>query len=63
VLFNAHHDLIPFRLPDYGASGWLALVDTAHEHGLLPEGTYQPKGIYQLQGRSLALLQQVAPPR
>jgi isoamylase len=63
VLFNAHHDPIPFTLPDYGASGWLALVDTAHEHGLLPEGTYQPKGVYQLQGRSLALLQQITPPR
>jgi isoamylase len=63
VLFNAHHDPIPFTLPDSGASGGLALVDTAHEHGLLPEGTYQPKGVYQLQGRSLALLQQITPPR
>jgi isoamylase len=63
VLFNAHHDLIPFRLPDYAGNGWLALVDTAHEHGLLPEGTYQPNGVYQLEGRSLALLQQIKPPQ
>ncbi len=62
LLFNAHHDAIPFKLPDLGAGGWLALVDTALGNGLLPEGTYQPNGTYQLAGRSLALLQQVRPP-
>ena len=62
LLFNAHHDAIPFKLPDLGAGGWLALVDTAFGNGLLPEGTYQPNGTYKLAGRSLALLQQVRPP-
>jgi glycogen operon protein len=60
LLFNAHHDAIPFKLPDLGAGGWLALVDTAF--GNLPEGTYQPNGTYELAGRSLALLQQIRPP-
>jgi glycogen operon protein len=59
LLFNAHHDPIPFTLPDYDASGWLALVDTSYGNGLLPEGTYQPNGPYQVAGRSLALLQQI----
>jgi glycogen operon protein len=62
LLFNAHHDRIAFTLPVYGASGWLALVDTAHDSGLLPEGTYQPAGSFELAGRSLALLQQVRAP-
>ncbi len=62
LLFNAHHDGIPFKLPDLGAGGWLVLVDTAFGNGLLPEGTYQPNGTYKLAGRSLALLQQVRPP-
>jgi len=62
LLFNAHHDAIPFKLPDLGSGGWLALVDTAFGNGLLPEGTYQPNGTYKLAGRSLALLQQIRPP-
>jgi isoamylase len=63
LLFNAHHDPIPFTLPDYGASGWLALVDTSYGNGLLPEGTYQPHGTFNVSGRSLALLQLVREPR
>ena len=60
LLFNAHHEAIPFTLPDFGAGGWLALVDTALDNGLLPEGTYQPRGAYDLAGRARsALLQQV----
>ncbi len=63
VLFNAHHDAIEFRLPDYDAAGWLVLVDTDRDEGLLPDGTFQPHGTYQLAGRSLALLQQLPQPR
>jgi isoamylase len=62
LLFNAHHDPIPFTLPDFGAGGWLALVDTAYGNGLLPEGTYQPSGIFKLSGRCLALLQLIRAP-
>ncbi|MEO5764346.1 MAG: glycogen debranching protein GlgX [Casimicrobiaceae bacterium] len=63
VLFNAHHDAIEFRLPDYSAAGWLVLVDTARDDGLTPDGTFQPHGVYAVAGRALALLQQVRPPR
>jgi glycogen operon protein len=63
LLFNAYEGEVPFRLPGYGGSGWLALVDTAYGDGLLPEGTYQPQGQYQVHGRSLALLQLIAAPR
>jgi glycogen operon protein len=63
LLFNAYEGDIPFRLPDFGGSGWLALVDTAYGDGLLPEGTYQPQGDYHVHGRSFALLQLIAGPR
>ncbi len=63
VLFNAHHDAIEFNLPDYGAAGWLALVDTDRDEGLVVDGSFHPHGIYRLAGRSLALLQQVPQPR
>jgi glycogen operon protein len=56
VLFNAHHEEIAFRLPDYGAGRWSALVDTAHEGGLAPDGILEPAAQYPLRGRSLALL-------
>ncbi len=59
LLFNAHHDTIEFRLPDYDAAGWLVLVDTDRDDGLLPDGTFQPHGVYTVAGRSLALLQRV----
>ena len=56
VLFNAHHDAVPFRLPEYRAGNWLALLDTAREDGLVPDGTFAAGSVYPLQGRSLALL-------
>ena len=59
VLFNAHHDGIDFNLPDYGSAGWLVLVDTNRDDGLLPDGTFQPHGVYRIAGRSLALLQRL----
>ena len=62
VLFNAHHDTIEFRLPDYDAAGWLVLADTGRDDGLVPDGTFQPHGVYAVAGRSLALLQRVRRP-
>ena len=56
VLFNAHHDAVPFTLPRYGDGRWLALVDTARDDGLAPDGAFEPGSIYPLEGRSLALL-------
>ena len=56
VLFNAHHDEVPFTLPRYGDGRWLALVDTARDDGFAPDGAFEPGSVYPLEGRSLALL-------
>ena len=59
LLFNAHHDTIDFKLPEYQTAGWLALVDTARDDGLLPDGIFQPQNVYAIAGRSLVLLQRL----
>ncbi len=60
VLFNAHHDDLRFALPALGHSPrWLALVDTALEDGLAPDGTFGRGDAYPLRARSLALLVEV----
>jgi isoamylase len=56
VLFNAHHDSVPFRLPALDSGSWAAIVDTARDDGLAAAGTYAAASIYPLQGRSLVLL-------
>jgi glycogen operon protein len=63
MLFNAHHDAIPFMLPALGPiKGWYAQFDTALENGT-PAGSTTPAGTeYPLQGRSLVLLVQAAHP-
>jgi isoamylase len=55
LLFNAHHDVVPFRMPDYGGR-WVVMLDTSHQDGLAPDGTIDSGGEYALKGRSLALL-------
>ena len=55
LLFNAHHDVVPFRLPAYGGR-WVAMLDTSHQDGLAPDGTLDSGAEYALNGRSLALL-------
>jgi glycogen operon protein len=55
VLFNAHHETVPFRLPAYGGR-WLALLDTSFQDGLAPDGSFDAGAEYALQGRSLTLL-------
>ena len=59
VLFNAHHEPIPFKLPDFGGARWRAMLDTAFEDGLAVDGLFDAGAEYALQGRSLVLLQQV----
>lgn len=59
VLFNAHHETLPFKLPDYEGKRWSALLDTAFEEGLVVDGTFDGGVEYDLKGRSLVLLQQV----
>jgi len=58
LLFNAHHEPIPFMLPQLdNGHRWRALLDTteaANGHADFPSGT-----AYNLQGRSLALLMQI----
>jgi isoamylase len=61
VLFNAHHDSVPFRLPAnamtaHGAGQWHAILDTARDDGLVPDGMFDPESVYPLEGRSLVLL-------
>ncbi|MDQ6917058.1 MAG: glycogen debranching protein GlgX [Pseudomonadota bacterium] len=64
MLFNAHHDSIPFRLPanslaPHGEGPWHAILDTARDDGLAPDGMFDPESVYPLEGRSLALLTRV----
>jgi isoamylase len=57
LLLNAHHDVVPFRLPPDGAGPmWTAIVDTSRTDGAPAESTFAPGGEYPLQGRSLVLL-------
>jgi glycogen operon protein len=64
VLFNAHHDSVPFRLPattlaPHGDGRWQAIVDTARDDGLAPDGIFDAESTYPLEGRSLVLLMRV----
>jgi len=64
VLFNAHHDSVPFRLPTKtlappGDGRWQAIVDTARDDGLAPDGIFDAESTYPLEGRSLVLLMRV----
>jgi glycogen operon protein len=61
ILFNAHHEAVPFSLPRFGApSRWRCVIDTADagREGHVYRGGYR----YPLEGRSLVLLQAEAPP-
>jgi isoamylase len=59
LLFNAHHETIPFQLPALADNPrWLVVLDTTHQGGLTRGGVIEPGGTYPLGGRSLALLQQ-----
>ncbi|HSD59811.1 MAG TPA: glycogen debranching enzyme GlgX, partial [Burkholderiales bacterium] len=61
LLFNAHHEEIPFILPGYRPGfPWALVLDTRQRVG--PGGTlhYRAGDVFPLAGRSLALLSQVA---
>jgi isoamylase len=58
VLFNAHHDAIPFKLPAFGG-GWRVVLDTSRD-GSAEERVLEADAVYELDGRSLALLQRTA---
>jgi isoamylase len=60
VLFNAHHDVIDFRLPTPGDSAaWRTEVDTSFDTGDPSAEAVSPEDSYPLQGRSLVVLRQV----
>ena len=64
LLINAHHESVPFRLPQESLPGtWHCLLDTSFEDGLVTNGYFNSGQAYPLQARSLALLRrhQLAP--
>jgi glycogen operon protein len=59
VLFNAHHDVIDFKLPEHGGT-WATEVDTSFDTGEpSPERAGARQGSYPLQGRSVVVLREV----
>jgi isoamylase len=59
VLFNAHHDVIDFKLPALGEGGvWVAEIDTSCETGEAPGESRSPTESYPIQGRSLVVLRE-----
>jgi len=57
LLLNAHHETIPFTLPQFRpGTSWQVLLDTAYEQGLAMDGRFAANARYDLRGRSLALL-------
>ncbi len=60
VLFNAHHDVIDFKLPDPGpAVSWRVELDTFQETGEPPADATFAEGSFPLQGRSLVVLREM----
>jgi isoamylase len=60
VLLNAHHDKVPFTLPDLEPDQqWQRVFDTVS--AATPERTYRAGGRYPLHGRSVAVFK-VTPP-
>ena len=52
LLFNAHHERIDFKMPDFlGSHPFTVAVDTAGQGG-----NFSPGDVYPLEGRTLALL-------
>ena len=58
VLFNAHHEPIPFTLPALGRDGWHAILDTDTDAAFVAGAVREPGSGYVLQGRSVAILRQ-----
>jgi glycogen operon protein len=58
VLLNAHHDMIPFRIPGNEGAPWDVLIDTLHPGGMPPHHLQKarPGDSYPLEGRSLVLM-------
>ena len=59
VLFNAHHDEIPFVLPGMGKGAWARLFDTTDAQREASSPVHRAGTTYTLTGRSLALFKSV----
>ena len=60
LLFNAHHETIPFRIaPELASKIWCTVLDTAEDDAFAER---RPPLEYPLQGRSLVLLQELGTP-
>lgn len=61
LLFNAHHEDLPFILPAQPANArWDAVLDTSYPDGRGPVGRfYSSHSTYPLQKRSLVVLMQL----
>ena len=61
LLFNAHHEMIPFKLPEFLTDkSWWTVLDTASVEKPFAQNRVEPGSEYPLQGRSLALLRETA---
>ena len=61
LLFNAHHEMIPFKLPEFLTDkSWWTVLDTAVVDKPFAQNRIEPGSEYPLQGRSLALLRETA---
>jgi len=61
LLFNAHHETIPFRMPDFLLDkAWWTELDTASAHHPFEQRRLAGDAEYPLQGRSLVLLRETA---
>jgi glycogen operon protein len=61
LLFNAHHEMIPFKLPTFlSEKAWWTVLDTAAVPKSFAQNRIEPGTQYPLQGRSLALLRETA---
>jgi isoamylase len=57
LLLNAHHEDVPFTLPETCPSArWSAWMDTSRESGLRPADSYDAGAAYPLQARSFVVL-------
>jgi glycogen operon protein len=61
LLFNAHHEEIPFVLPQFLTDkAWWTVLDTSAEGNPFEQRRHEAGALYPLQGRSLALLRETA---
>jgi glycogen operon protein len=57
LLLNAHHEDVPFVLPEVPDDArWEAVIDTAYSSGLKSAGFFKPGDEYPLKARSMAVL-------